>query len=128
VAPDGLPFFLGKGNGLLQDIVSHAELSEVVQERPVHEPLKPFFVEAKIFPDKQREAGDLGSVLGGVAVLGGGGIDQDRGGIAGLFPSRGWVRLFYASGLERAKKGDGCLPLYFRVPTNQILSPTRMVP
>jgi hypothetical protein len=73
-----------------------------VQERAVPEPLQPFFVEAEIHPDQPREAGDLDRVLGGVAVLGGRGIDQDRGDPAGSFPSRRRVTLVYASGLELA--------------------------
>src|SRR5918995_2013954 len=46
VAFDGRPFFLRKGTGLSQDLLCHTDLSNIVQERTVHEPLQSFFVEA----------------------------------------------------------------------------------
>jgi hypothetical protein len=84
---DERPLFLRKGTGLSQYLVCHAELTKIVQERSVDEPLQFIFVHAELHPDEPREAGDLERVIGGEAVLWGCGIDQDGGDLASFFPS-----------------------------------------
>src|SRR5215211_3260434 len=94
------PLFGRKGTELLQDRVCHPELAHIVQESTVHEPLQFLFVQAQFPPDHPREAADLERVIGGVAVLGSCGIDQDGGDLASLFPSRRQLLWCSASGIE----------------------------
>jgi len=85
---------------LLQDLVCHTELAQIVQERSVHEPLQLFFVQAEFHPDQPRKAGDFERMIAGVVVLWGYGIDQDGGDLASFFPPRRQVLSGSAGGIE----------------------------
>src|SRR5215211_7637505 len=103
VAFDDFPLFLRKGTELLQDLVCHTELAQIVQERSVHEPLQLFFVQAEFHTHQPREAGDLECMIAGVVVLWGYGIDHDGGDLASFFPSRRQILSGSAGGIEFAE-------------------------
>src|SRR5215218_6655433 len=118
VAFDDFPLFLRKGTELLQDLVCHTELAQIVQERSVHEPLQLFFVQAEFHPDQPREAGDLECMIAGVVVLWGYGIDQDGGNLASFFPSRRQVLSGSAGGIEFAKiRHSRLIPIWTERPS-----------
>src|ERR687885_536855 len=93
----------------------------------MHEPLQLFFVQAEFHPYKPREAGDFECVIGGVAVLGGCGIDQDGGDLASFFPSRRQVLSGSAGGIEFSEIRHSCPVLLCASPLAYHPSPVSLV-
>ena len=67
---------LGQPTGLVEQLVGHDQLADVVHERRVAEPLHAAFAERELGTDVLGERGDALRVTGGVPVLGLERVDQ----------------------------------------------------